>query len=1059
MGVQALADEIAPSPAPVIDRKDLVPYYIAGTLKDAEITNKRLREERQRKGQSTIGRQRSSAHIGSLGPAVLLDDDGDVFARLPLLRVLGVAAIVYSSYSFGQVKHGKTSASTGGRIIVVLDRQVTPSEYPDAWDGVNDLLGSGFDVHGRSPAQCYGRHARRADDAPHRCEILDGYALSADALIERGRALRPERPSGSSTTSTPTSKRAALEEIERARLMGAVRPADQYRDWIAGAGAFKRALPCDEAGAFECFDIWSAQSAKYGGSTETRRKFDEVPVEYAGSAIPVTIEMLHWRARRRAELIIQIVYSPAALWTVTPEFAGLPPESLSDGITALQGSDDVDPESLTPEHGLVALTYLLVCWGRAAFDRATAGASIPEAALKETKRRAEVVRERIQLAGRTRHTWSGTNLSADTQALADAIVGTTQDLYRVDGTLVRVVAPMEDMGAVERVRQIYGYEGRPGEVDPAKHAGHRLMPILPSDTEALREHIAKHIAAEFWIKGKASTDTTPAKRIGSFGFKTSAKIHIEPDAGVLKDLLKRELPGRVPEIHGIITAPAMPDLPRSTKPSDLLQPGTDRLLIKAGFDAASHLYLSPIGDIVTVPDTPTCGQVGAAAELISEPLADFPFVSPGEGLDADVSRSAVVYAVMLAANRRALSIAPGLAISSHGEGMSSGKTLAGEVVCVVATGNLPQPVSLSTDFNEQRKEIITYLLEGDGSLFLDNVPSGTRFDSACLAAAMTSPRFKGRLLGANKQIECSTQVMNVATGNSINLAGDLASRFLLARLDTGLERPEDRSASTFSIPNLRQWIVDNRQPIVAAVHTIVRGYLQECRRCGGTPENVVARRAVDGSRFGGPCDVLRDALLWAFRTLPDPFLSFQASAGISSTKAEAALVLSILDRWICKVVGDTRAPSWAMLTPGQTTQSSQQAKWSAKFRARWSGLAPGQQLAIYRTNNLHDAAGGRWNAICAAVRLRQGRNAVRTGAVRFTGAEIVGILQHIADGETVRAATRADRLNAVALGRWLNERLVDAPMIGLVLRSARRRNKTAEYWIGWGDLHEHRQMG
>jgi hypothetical protein len=89
---------------------------------------------------------------------------------------------------------------------------------------------------------------------------------------------------------------------------------------------------------------------------------------------------------------------------------------------------------------------------------------------------------------------------------------------------------------------------------------------------------------------------------------------------------------------------------------------------------------------------------------------------------------------------------------------------------------------------------------------------------------MTSPRFKGRLLGANKQIECSTQVMNVATGNSINLAGDLASRFLLARLDTGLERPEDRSASTFSIPNLRQWIVDNRQPIVAAVHTIVRGY-------------------------------------------------------------------------------------------------------------------------------------------------------------------------------------------------------------------------------------------
>jgi hypothetical protein len=42
-GLHALADEIAPASPPVIARKDEVPYYIAGVLQDAELTNKRTR--------------------------------------------------------------------------------------------------------------------------------------------------------------------------------------------------------------------------------------------------------------------------------------------------------------------------------------------------------------------------------------------------------------------------------------------------------------------------------------------------------------------------------------------------------------------------------------------------------------------------------------------------------------------------------------------------------------------------------------------------------------------------------------------------------------------------------------------------------------------------------------------------------------------------------------------------------------------------------------------------------------------------------------------------------
>jgi hypothetical protein len=91
--------------------------------------------------------------------------------------------------------------------------------------------------------------------------------------------------------------------------------------------------------------------------------------------------------------------------------------------------------------------------------------------------------------------------------------------------------------------------------------------------------------------------------------------------------------------------------------------------------------------------------------------------------------------------------------------MSSGKTLLAEVVGTIATGDLPSPVTLSPNFTEQRKEILTFLVEGNGSLLLDNVANGSRFDSNCLAAAMTSRRYRGRLLGANEEVECSTSVM------------------------------------------------------------------------------------------------------------------------------------------------------------------------------------------------------------------------------------------------------------------------------------------------------------
>jgi hypothetical protein len=588
-GWSAFVEEVAPNPAPVIGRKDQVPYYIAGSLREAELINPKLREERIRKGQTTVAKQRAAAHIETLGPALLLDDDQDVCARERVLRALGAAAAIYTSYSYGFPKRDAIEPARGGRVVLFLNRSVAPSDYGPIWDAVNHLLGGGFDEHGRSPALCYGRHARRSDQAPYRRLIINGAALDADALIELGLSLRPGHSRATPALRTASwRKRALTEEMERARLMGTVRPPDDYCEWVGGAAAFKRALPDDSDGAFRCYDTWSACSSKYGGTDATRRKFDEVPADYEGTAMPVTVEMLHWRARRRADMVIHTLYSPAAQWQKPDFLKRLTCESAGARTTVPKGAEPIPPNSLKLEDGIVALDYLHYCWSEKVCQQVLAGQAIPDAAIQEARRRSDERRERIELSGRTLHKWEGKNLAAESAALADVVIASDPKLYRVDNTLVRISDPVSDPTTAARVRKMHRYTGRPGEPgDPARHAGERIVPILPSDSEALREIIAQQVATTRRVNYGTKNKPDWREQVVSFGFKSSAQISSEPDAGVLKDLLKRGLVAQVPEILGVITAPVMPELPHSTNPGDLMKPGIDRILISPGFDAES----------------------------------------------------------------------------------------------------------------------------------------------------------------------------------------------------------------------------------------------------------------------------------------------------------------------------------------------------------------------------------------------------------------------------------------------------------------------------------------
>jgi hypothetical protein len=180
--------------------------------------------------------------------------------------------------------------------------------------------------------------------------------------------------------------------------------------------------------------------------------------------------------------------------------------------------------------------------------------------------------------------------------------------------------------------------------------------------------------------------------------------------------------------------------------------------------------------------------------------------------------------------------------------MSSGKTLLCQVLAIIATG---APVSVSTlppSFDEQDKRLLSFLLDGQQAILLDNISS--RIDSNALCALITAPYYVSRILQKSLVARVSTRSLMLANGNNLPMTGDVSSRFLYIRLGIIRERPQDRAASSFEKPGLENWVCENRIAFILAAQTLVRAYLIECRKNGGVPQHVIARRAAVGSRFG-----------------------------------------------------------------------------------------------------------------------------------------------------------------------------------------------------------------
>ncbi len=233
-----------------------------------------------------------------------------------------------------------------------------------------------------------------------------------------------------------------------------------------------------------------------------------------------------------------------------------------------------------------------------------------------------------------------------------------------------------------------------------------------------------------------------------------------------------------------------------------------------GYDPITRLVYVPQGGLVMPPVAlePRPEEVTAAVELIDELLIDFPF-------DGPASRANMIALLLLPLLRPAVDGPVPLALIDA-TSFGTGKSLLCEILALLATGHPAAMTTAPASEDEMRKRITAMLLAGTEFVFIDNIVGQLRSES--LAAAITATSWKDRLLGRSEMLELPQRAIWVATGNNVQVRGDLPRRCYWVRLDARVARPWLREG--FRHPSLPAWVLAHRGDLLHALLTLCRAW-------------------------------------------------------------------------------------------------------------------------------------------------------------------------------------------------------------------------------------------
>ena len=328
---------------------------------------------------------------------------------------------------------------------------------------------------------------------------------------------------------------------------------------------------------------------------------------------------------------------------------------------------------------------------------------------------------------------------------------------------------------------------------------------------------------------------------------------INPPSGHVSTLLARVGEWQAPVLHGVVSCPTM------RKDGTILQ--------IPGYDPASGLLYEPNGvEFPEVPETPTRDDALLALKLLLAPFRDFVFSTPAD-------QSVMLCALLTALIRRILPSAPLFAIDAPTAG--SGKSLLCETIGIIAIGHKPTMISQGKNPEEDEKRITSVLMAGDPIIVFDNCDKPLGGDTLC--SALTQEVIAARILGRSEVTRMLTNALFMATGNNLEVMGDLGRRTLLCRIDTGEERPDQIEHDFNPIVEARE----NRAELVVAGLTILRAYY-----AAGRPNLLLPIGSFES------WNIVREALVWLKEA--DPTKTRERVIADDPGKGELA---DLLEQW------------------------------------------------------------------------------------------------------------------------------------------------------------------
>jgi len=286
--------------------------------------------------------------------------------------------------------------------------------------------------------------------------------------------------------------------------------------------------------------------------------------------------------------------------------------------------------------------------------------------------------------------------------------------------------------------------------------------------------------------------------------KEGDRVAMAPPLEVVRDALGLPVEDwRFPPLENITEAPTIrPD---------------GSVLHEPGYDEATGLYYIPSPDLhlPAIPAYPSMEDVQAAMAVLLDLIADFPF-------DGEPSKANALATIMTPPLRPLIPGQVPLALFTKPQA-GTGATYLARIVNIIATGRdaalMPAPAS-----NEEwGKVITTTILKGQTIMVVDNVEG--RLQSAALSTLLTASIWKGRILGRSDEVTYPNRVMAIATGNNLQLGGDLPRRTVWVRMDAHRARPWQRDHHSFRHPDIFEWVQDNRGVLLAAILTIGRAWV------------------------------------------------------------------------------------------------------------------------------------------------------------------------------------------------------------------------------------------